>query len=323
MKTKSKSLILLLFFCIIILIVIIYLFNNKDKYKYKDELSQLRICGTGNKNSLKINKLGAVVLTPKKWNQNSRITVKFLDIPDYDNGFKNTYEKGKFKDYDENKNEIFYDPYELPMHKRTDISECIKKIVRNRIEPITNLQFIFLPNDYSAKDVDIRISFNPKEGCSSHVGTDCYTVKDQTESTMNFGWFDVGTVLHEFGHVLGLEHEHQSTFDNTINWNYKKLYKWADEVLHWTEKDVKEQILDPLEESEGTSYDPESIMLYYYPAYLTKDGKGTKQNIRLSPIDVLYINKLYPINYINEPWKDTPQQFYERVYGENIDHIVI
>jgi len=140
---------------------------------------------------------------------------------------------------------------------------------------------------------------------------------------MNFGWFDVGTVLHEFGHVLGLEHEHQSPFYNTIDWNYKKLYKWAKKTINFTEDDVKVQILDPLENVEGTSYDPESIMLYYYPGYLTNNGVGTRQNMRLSPIDVLYINKLYPINYKKEPWKETPQEFYEKVYGENIDHIVI
>lgn len=319
MKSNSK---LLTFTIAIIIIVIVYLLFTKDKYK--GELSLLRICGsqTGNGNILKTNKLGAVVIVPNKWDQESRITVKFLDMPDYDNGFKNTYGKGDFKDYDINKNELFYDPFELPMHKRTDIHECIKKIVRNRIEPITNLQFIFKPYGYIG-DVDIRISFNPKDGCYSELGTECFRITDQNQPTMNFAWFDVGTVLHEFGHVLGLDHEHQSTFDNQIDWNYKKLYKWGYEVFHWSKQDVQEQILDPLKNAEGTSYDPESIMLYYYPAYLTNDGKGTRENLRLSPIDVLYINKLYPINYVKEPWKETPQEFYMRVYGENIDSIVI
>jgi len=34
-------------------------------------------------------------------------------------------------------------------------------------------------------------------------------------------------------------------------------------------------------------------MLYFFPASLTTNGKGTKQNLRFSGIDVLWINKTY------------------------------
>ena len=48
---------------------------------------------------------------------------------------------------------------------------------------------------------------------------------------MNYGWFDSETtddeyrrvVLHEFGHALGLAHEHQSP-GVAIPWNEQKVY---------------------------------------------------------------------------------------------------
>ena len=36
---------------------------------------------------------------------------------------------------------------------------------------------------------------------------------------MNLGFVDRGTVLHEFGHSLGLIHEHQSPFKGGFEWN--------------------------------------------------------------------------------------------------------
>ena len=39
---------------------------------------------------------------------------------------------------------------------------------------------------------------------------------------MIFSWFSISTVMHEFGHALGLKHEHQSPNAN-IQWNMKEL----------------------------------------------------------------------------------------------------
>jgi len=36
---------------------------------------------------------------------------------------------------------------------------------------------------------------------------------------MNLGFVDRPTVLHEFGHALGLIHEHQSPFKGGFEWN--------------------------------------------------------------------------------------------------------
>jgi len=331
MKQKSNLLLsILIFIIIVIIIILIIYFHNKDKYVGNiSDLSKLRICGTGNKvKSIIVNKLGAISNTPFLLDQHSYVTIKFLNKPSNKDGFKNTYRLGIFDDYDKNKNIKNYDPFELAMYdsKDVDIIENIKIIVRERFDPIINIKFIFLPFGYEGNS-DVRISFDPNEGCFSYIGINYRTIP-QDKCTMNFAWFDVGTVLHEFGHLLGLEHEHQSPFGNKINWNYPKLYKWGRKVQGWDKDEVDVQIVSPLNGPDiyGTSFDPESIMLYYYPAKLTTDGKGTKQNIRLSPKDVLYISRLYPprpSDIYPGSRKKTPQEFYQEVYGENIDDIVL
>ncbi len=62
----------------------------------------------------------------------------------------------------------------------------------------------------------VRITFDPTTGSWSYVGKQVLDV-DPTKPTMNLGWVDgssvtaspieMGTILHEIGHTLGLVHE--------------------------------------------------------------------------------------------------------------------
>ena len=85
-----------------------------------------------------------------------------------------------------------------------------KKVVRERIQPFVGLKFVFVP-----QGGNVRVSFNPHGGAYSLVGTDCLKSKEQ--STMNLGWLDAGTIMHEFGHVLGMIHEHQNPRENLFH----------------------------------------------------------------------------------------------------------
>ncbi len=88
-------------------------------------------------------------------------------------------------------------------------------------------------------------------------------------------------ILHEFGHVLGFEHEHQHPL-RPFKWN-EAVVKADPRFKHqnnWDEKKVREQILDPVEKQLSKIaefYDPESIMNYSYPGswiIANSDGKG-------------------------------------------------
>ena len=78
----------------------------------------------------------------------------------------------------------------------------------------------------------------------------------------------------------------------------------------------------------GSNFDGESIMLYFFPALITSTvpKKGTRQNLRLSIRDVLYLNNEYKDPDSNSNVQQcgiteclTPQQFYFQTY--NVDYL--
>jgi hypothetical protein len=228
-----------------------------------------------------------------------------------------------------------------------DIKDCIKMIVKQRLEPFINLTFKFIEDNDTKTDSTIRIGFDTNAGSYSELGNQSINIPKNT-NTMNLGWFDVATVLHEFGHMLGLDHEHQGPsggiFKNNLIWNKDALYKWGEETQDWTKEDVDIQIINRSKISQindlsvfknGVTditllqYDPDSIMLYFYEGYLTYDpisynrrprilkpGPGTTQNCRLSVKDVKYLNALYP-----GPRKDGSQTLTADQFIRNNPHL--
>lgn len=83
----------------------------------------------------------------------------------------------------------------------------------------TNLSFQFV----EAGDTDVRIAFEPTGGSWSFVGTDALAV-GKKQPTMNLAWVQRESVLHEFGHVLGLIEEHQNPRAD-IHWNKEEIFK--------------------------------------------------------------------------------------------------
>jgi hypothetical protein len=81
------------------------------------------------------------------------------------------------------------------------------------------------------EDAEIRIAFKQHYGSWSHDGTRSLLISNDNP-TMNFGWLNDKTssneieaiALHEFGHVLGLLHEHNNP-DSNINCNREAVYK--------------------------------------------------------------------------------------------------
>jgi hypothetical protein len=156
-----------------------------------------------------------------------------------------------------------------------------------------NLTFDF--ND--APGADIRISFDPDDGAWSYVGTDCRSIP-LNQATMNLGFIDGGTTAHEFGHAIGLAHEHQNPAGG-IQWNEQVVIReLAKSPNFWDEATARHNVLRKYsaDQVNGTRFDPDSIMLYFFPAAWTVNGTGTKANEVLSALDKAFAAgaKMYP-----------------------------
>jgi len=187
---------------------------------------------------------------------------------------------------------IEVDPLQETVDKM-EIIDAIQLIVYERLQSYTGINLLFVDD---VQDADVRISFDPNSGAWSLIGTDCKQEQNQNVATMNFGWFDVATVIHEFGHALGMIHEHQNPDGNPIQWNRKLVYEWAKQTQGWDEETAYAQIIQPYltDAINGSKFDPQSIMLYFFPGKLTTNNQGTHENLRLSPQDVIYLNRQYP-----------------------------
>lgn len=185
--------------------------------------------------------------------------------------------------------------------------------------------------NYSA---DIRISFN-QAGYWSLVGTDSNSpfIINPGQASMNFGGFALalpqswrGTVLHEFGHALAFQHEHQHPVggcDLDFRWEDDPGYIPSVDgdgqfipddngkrpgiytVLggppnRWPESKVNHN-LRQLSNSHAFMvgpFDPKSIMKYHFGEWMFRDGSNShcfsQRNNVLSDQDKVGINQAYP-----------------------------
>ncbi len=253
----------------------------------------------------------AAFLTEKIWKNGSKLGIYFIEEPKKIKIIP--IEKIEAR-RDDKGNPLKMDPLQKIISEKLQngnytVIDAIKEIVKERLEPIVNIKFHFVDN---IEKSEIRITFNPRGGAWSLIGTDC--VLKKRKPTMNLGWFDVATTIHEFCHALGMIHEHQNPHGNQIKWNTSLVYKWAEKTQGWDQTTTYTNIIKRYSTNSinGSEFDPNSIMLYFFPAKLTTDNKGTHQNLRLSPDDVIYLNKNYP----DSPEK--PEEFYKKIYKEDI-----
>ena len=149
-----------------------------------------------------------------------------------------------------------------------------------------NLQFDF----NNAPDAEIRIAFDPNDGAWSYIGTDNRGIA-LNQPTMNLGFLDGGTAAHEFGHAIGLAHEHQNPAGG-MEWNEATVIKsLSGPPNNWDEAMIRHNVLQKyrVDQIQGTAFDPDSIMLYFFPGDWVKSGVGTHANNVLSAVDKAYI----------------------------------
>ena len=153
-----------------------------------------------------------------------------------------------------------------------------------------------------ADDAEIRIAFQQGDGSWSYLGTFCKQIPSD-EPTMNYGWLTPDSdddelqrvVLHEFGHALGLIHEHQNP-QGGVDWNEPAVIAdLSGPPNNWDEGEIRNNVLNHYDPSEvdATDVDPNSIMMYPIPAAWTNDGFSADLNGDLSETDVEFIRREY------------------------------
>lgn len=184
--------------------------------------------------------------------------------------------------------------------QQTKVSTIIKEW-----EKYTNIKFKQVQRP---QDATIRISFTVQgqgTGNWSHLPVNIRKLP-YNQNTMNLGdVLSFGSVpntrerrviLHEFGHTLGMSHEHQSPARvGILDWKEKVVIDSA--RSYWSEEKVRWNILRVLPESDYgnfTRLDLESIMMYPTEAYKNVQGITIGTNTNLSETDKAFMQIHYP-----------------------------
>jgi hypothetical protein len=192
--------------------------------------------------------------------------------------------------------------------------------------------------DYQAR---IRISFD-EAGYWSWVGAQSIdpAIAAPNEPSMNFEGFTQelppdwqGVVLHEFGHSLGFEHEHQSPIsgcDQQFRWNDDPSYIRSTDMYgqvvpdaaghrpgiysvlegppnRWKQPQIDFNLrqLPATTDLRFTAFDATSIMMYSFPDWMFVSGAQstcyTAENLTLSVVDRQTVSATYPVGPTPHP----------------------
>jgi len=156
--------------------------------------------------------------------------------------------------------------------------DATKAIVMKYLAPIVGLNFEWVPSA-QARSADIRVSYNYSGGGLSCVGRGSKTCDIGGGSSLKLAPNVANStyvVLHEFGHAMGLSHEHQTTCNNPLD---------VTGLGQWYQRNTA---VDP---NMCSPWDKDSVMNYFFTS---KNGIKVSPMQVYSPVDIEWLSKIYP-----------------------------
>lgn len=162
------------------------------------------------------------------------------------------------------------------------------------------------------RESQIRVSYD-QPGYWSVLGQVSVVFLTQQEASLNLSGFGDANlaafddpevrsiILHEFGHALGLLHEHQSPASacaQEFNWNHIVSYL-SGPPNNWDEDTIRRNMAtESAEDLMMTDFDAKSVMLYSFPAeFYVNGGNSTcyisQSNTEISATDRATIEYMY------------------------------
>jgi hypothetical protein len=170
----------------------------------------------------------------------------------------------------------------------------------NSVYPSMNLGFIDPP--YTPFTLNGVMYTAPASATRNYCGT-------TGPASCSAGWIPGATVIHEFGHALGMLHEHQNNLQNSnpIKLDKQNVIAYYDKIGMGTSGAVT-NVLDTYScktsgtcSYAGTKFDPYSIMLYSLPNDWVIGKNPTRANFRLSQEDIGWLKQQYPLTTTDQP----------------------
>lgn len=191
--------------------------------------------------------------------------------------------------------------------------ESQRKVVRKAFQIWKNTGIGLTFQELSTTDEAlVRISFKQNAGSWSYVGRDILQIP-LNEATMNFGWpldtdsYGMTTALHEIGHTLGFQHEHQNPFSGIVWDRNAVIAAFKKAPNHWSIPQIEHNILNaiPQDQVKGSAWDWKSIMHYAFdkglilkPAEFHRNGLNPPGV--LSQLDIQGVKSFCPESRLEE-----------------------
>lgn len=210
-----------------------------------------------------------------------------------------------------------------PENAWSHIGTSANRMGKNILDPSMNFGYIDPPfEDFciDGKYFKKELFINEKRNYCQHPS---YTIEDcrQPNGTLNFK--PGGTILHEFGHLLGQMHEHQNHLNpsgdpnkaNPLVFNIPAMEKDLNLTKDFIENNIVQSYQCITNQNQckgyydstigacsnkcpysGSDFDPKSIMLYTVPKKFLLQGPEITPNFEYSDTDKLWLSKKYPKN---------------------------